>query len=328
MTASFENIVDYFADLAMAEIPKTSKRLESATNLRKSYAQLKIESNVRTLEKNARSIYAITRMPGTLSTLRAVFAQWHQLGLDKPDTILDCGSGPGTALFAALEAFGANTLLTAIEKDPGFIDMASRAIKTLASPAHERLLFINDAIPKARLESRHDLAILSYMLSEIPQKELETVMLWVLKRTQNYVVIADAGTPRVYQQIMAARDILIAQGWCILAPCRHQKKCPLEGSDFCHFSTTFLRHRESIRLKNASAQNENEKYCYLIAAAPHRTPKLLKDQGRIIRRPMQRSGHRVFDLCVREGNIRRVILSKKDGLAYRLAKDLYWGDVL
>ncbi len=43
---------------------------------------------------------------------------------------------------------------------------------------------------------------------------------------------------------------------------------------------------------------------------------------------MQRKGHCIIDLCTNDGKSVRKILSKRDGLAYKIGKKSEWGDVL
>jgi ribosomal protein RSM22 (predicted rRNA methylase) len=48
--------------------------------------------------------------------------------------------------------------------------------------------------------------------------------------------------------------------------------------------------------------------------------------ARIVRRPQQRKGHVILELCLADGTSRRELVSKSKGAAYRRARKATWGD--
>ncbi len=318
-------IVEYFAKRAHDALPNRKMREQSAQDLKALYAVLKVRTEQRTLSDASRAVYGVTRLAGTLTVMNEVLDIFLHKGLLPPQTILDCGTGPGTALFAAYAHFGKAVRYTGIEKDHGFIEMAERAVHDLLPDAANSFRFIDGKAPVAQFSEMFDLTMFSYMLSEMPPTKLEPLLQWALARTKGYLVITDAGTPNVYRQLMAARQYIIEQGFTVVAPCPHQSACPLAAPNFCHFPARFTRHAEARRLKGATASAEDEKYCYLIAAAPSRKPDA-PSADRVIARPLKRSGHCILDVCARDGKKLRLTITKKHEARYRQARDASWGD--
>jgi ribosomal protein RSM22 (predicted rRNA methylase) len=121
---------------------------------------------------------------------------------------------------------------------------------------------------------------------------------------------------------MALRDLLIELGAFIAAPCPHHKVCPLKRNDWCHFSKRLSRSRIHRDIKQASLSYEDEKFSYLVAL---RLPGV-HPTARIIRKPLQRSGHVTLDLCASEG-LKRQTISKRDKGLYKAATQAGWGDI-
>ena len=67
---------------------------------------------------------------------------------------------------------------------------------------------------------------------------------------------------------MGVRAALIGAGAEVLAPCPHQRPCPLVAPDWCHFAVRLERTRDHKTLKSADVPFEDEKFSYLIAARP------------------------------------------------------------
>jgi len=67
---------------------------------------------------------------------------------------------------------------------------------------------------------------------------------------------------------------------------------------------------------------EDEKYSYLVASPQHHPA----GKDRILKAPIVKTGHVILDLCTKEGQEERRIISKSDGKAYTHARDCEWGD--
>ena len=116
------------------------------------------------------------------------------------------------------------------------------------------------------------------------------------------VAIIEPGTMKGFETILALRDNLIAAGGHIIAPCPHERACPMASADkldadWCHFASRFERSSLHRRIKGAELGYEDEKYSYIAAS---KSPVQLA-LARIIRHPMRRAGFTQLQLCAEEG---------------------------
>src|SRR5260370_20709536 len=180
--------------------------------------------------------YALARMPATYA---AVVASLNALIEIRPDfaprNLLDVGAGPGTATWAAAEAFPSLKEFTLVD--------ANDALRTLALDLVRksvRLRGITYEPGQARSLVAHadaaDLVVASYMIGEIGDAERATLagLLWT--KTRDTLLVVEPGTPAGYAQIIALRAQLIADGAHVAAPCPHDEKCPLSAPDWRHFT--------------------------------------------------------------------------------------------
>lgn len=249
--------------------------------------------------------YLLTRFPATFAVAEQVFSK-----IPFPyDSLLDVGSGPGTASLAALEQ---NTLksITCIEQDKTLLDWA----KALMPQAECKLadFTVNHFTP-------HDVVVFSYSIGEIkdPYPIIEKGYIAATKA----LIIIEPGTPYAYQNLMAIRSFLIQKGANIVAPCPHLKPCPLLGKDWCHFSARVQRTRLHKLLKGADLGYEDEKYSYLIVS---KTPFI--GDARIIRPVEKHSGHLKMILCTDEGIQDKTFTRSMEN--YSKLKKFEWGDSL
>ena len=107
------------------------------------------------------------------------------------------------------------------------------------------------------------------------------------------------------------------------APCPHDDRCPMAGTDWCHFAVRLERSSLHRELKRARLGYEDEKYSYLAVSAS-RPPVPV---ARLVRSPRSHKGHVRLFLCEAGGLGERVI-SRSDGEIYRRARTACWGDRL
>jgi len=267
------------------------------------------------------SAYLATRAPATYAAAEEVFGQIRVLRRDwAPASALDLGAGPGIATWAALEAWREITTVTLVEAEP---EMA-RAGKRLAEQGRDALRQASWTVAAAGADgAQADLVVVSYVIGELQATALEELVRHAWERTADTLVIIEPGTTAGYRRTLAARDAVIAAGGSTLAPCPHDTPCPLPEGDWCHFSTRLARSRTHRIAKDAERGFEDEKFAYVVLC---RTPHA-SAEARVLRRPDQRPGHVVLDLCTPSGLERRTV-SKKEGDVYRRARKLGWGDAL
>jgi ribosomal protein RSM22 (predicted rRNA methylase) len=265
--------------------------------------------------------YVTTRAPATYAAAAEVLGQIRLLRPEwRPTSVLDLGAGPGIATWAAFGAWPEISAATLVEAEP---EMAS-AGQALARHGPDGIL--RAAWMVAEIDStpaRADLVVISYVLGELSETARAAAVLDAWDNTIDTLVIVEPGTNSGYRRTLLARDVVTAGGGSTLAPCPHDRPCPLPTDDWCHFAVRLPRTRAHRLAKDAERGYEDEKFSYAVmsrASNEHARP-------RVIRRPDRRPGHVVLELCTDAGLERRTV-SRKEGTPYRDARKLDWGDAV
>jgi ribosomal protein RSM22 (predicted rRNA methylase) len=167
-----------------------------------------------------------------------------------------------------------------------------------------------------------DLVTASYVLGELDEADRTAVVDAAAHAAAGAVLLVEPGTPDGYRRIAAARDRLVAAGLRIVAPCPHGAVCPVEpGTDWCHFAARVGRSSLHRRVKGGSLPYEDEKFAY-VGAVRFGVPA---PAARVVRRPQLRKGQVILDLCTPADGLGRTTVTKRQGPAYRAARDAEWG---
>lgn len=237
------------------------------------------------------------------------------------------------------------------------------------------------------------LAVMSFTLTDLPnQAARRQAVEGMWSSGAETIVIIDRGTPAGFQVVADARQQLLMLGrreirkssphpvesdiatskvvedessdtspknsklgsW-VLAPCPHDKACPLHLSEnprhFCHFSQRIERPKFLKDTKHTSKHEEDAKYSYVVIRRGQRAPSPLTfenshfegesdDQNRqqsfrsaalewprIILPPHKCKGHVIFDVCDASGDIKRMTIPRSQGKQdYYDARKSFWGD--
>lgn len=266
--------------------------------------------------------YALARLPATYAASARVFdeALARAPGF-QPKTLLDAGCGPGGGSWAAAEAWPSLERIVWFDASAPFLDLAKR----LAADAPEAIQ--NAEATRGDLTAgafaTADLVMASYALAEIaPPAQADLVnRLWTA--CNGVLALIEPGTPAGYARILSARDVLIAAGAQIVAPCSHTSACPLVAPDWCHFSVRLPRSRDHRLAKGADVPFEDEKFAYLLAARPALGAQAAS--ARILARPKAGKPGLSFKLCGAEGVEMRFV-PKRDKPAHAVARRLDWGE--
>lgn len=262
--------------------------------------------------------YLASRMPATFAACSEVMQRMHAaLPEFRPSTLLDVGAGPGTLFIALQEYYATLQRAEFVERDAHFTELS----KNLLSSYSANLSWQQEI----RGDEQFDLVTSSYMLSELADIEIDRMIQAFMQKATSAIMLIDTGTPLGYKGLIRARTMLIENGWKIVAPCPHNKACPIQAPDWCHFSIRLPRSRLHKAVKGAERGFEDEKFCYIIAS---KHEAVQKDESRIVGMPMQRSGHVKLKLCTPQGTIDEAIISRKMKERYQLAKKAEWGDIL
>jgi len=179
-------------------------------------------------------------------------------------------------------------------------------------------------LPTAGLPTA-DLATAAYVLGELTPAQ-QSALVALAASAAPAVLFVEPGTPAGHRRILAARAQLLAARYVVAAPCPHQLGCPLDvEGDWCHFGARLQRSAVHRQAKGVELSYEDEKYSY-VAAVRAASLEVATSQGRLVRRPQQRKGLVLLDLCWRDGTTRRELVSKSKGETYRQARKTAWGD--
>ncbi|MBK9714022.1 MAG: rRNA methyltransferase [Kouleothrix sp.] len=276
--------------------------------------------------------YAAMILPATYAQLHgAIGAAAARLPDWAPETMLDLGSGPGTALWAAAARWPSLRALTAWEREPSFIALGRQLARDAESPAvraarWERVDLSADETsqrPNAPTLQRFDLVVLGHVLNELGPGARQQALAAAWAMTGGLLLVVEPGTAAAFAVVRAARDWLLGAGARTIAPCAHDQPCPLV-SDWCHFPQRLWRPDFQRRARGAPSQWEESKFSY---AAMARFPPGAPIWGRVIREPTSNKAYAEATISSRDG-VGRYRALKRHRDAFRLVKDLPWGAAL
>ena len=307
MDAEFISLIDK----ALAGV--SLKKLEEAFQTLSSRYRTQSRSEYITNDE-MRLAYLLYRLPATSGVIERVLSE---LPRKHYNSLIDFGSGSGSSLWALKSGLFDLDKITLVDQDLDLINLG----KTY-SPAQfkQNCEWVLSDLFSAPLLPPHSLALMSYVLSEVKNKE--ELLEKVSSSFEEFLIIIEPGTPEGYKTILKARDFLFKKGFYVVAPCPHAKACPLPKGDWCHFSQRISRTSVHRYLKQGKLGYEDEKFSYLIVSKN----KYQTDGERILKHIEKFKGHVKLKLCTEEG-IQEKIISKKDKQHYKETKKLSWGDL-
>jgi ribosomal protein RSM22 (predicted rRNA methylase) len=267
--------------------------------------------------------YALARMPATYAAVTASLNALAEIRPDfAPNSLLDVGAGPGTASWAAAEAFSSLTAFALLD--------ANRALRALAldlgaDSARLRGMVYRQGEARAELAKADaaDLVVASYMIGEIGDGERTALAELMWAKTGDTLLVVEPGTPAGYARIIALRAQLIAAGAHVAAPCPHDGPCPLQAPDWCHFSQRLPRSQAHKQLKSAELPYEDERFSYV---ALTRAP-VAQHRARVLAQPAINKVAVTAKLCTGHGVI-SAVAPRRDRPAYARFRKYNWGDAV
>lgn len=270
-----------------------------------------------------RAAYLAVRVPATYAAAVRVLGELKRyIGEEEVGSVLDLGSGPGTALHAAAWNFPSLRQMTAVEADTALIELGRRLASQSFHECVQKAAWLCRDLKSGVVKNRHDLVMMSYVLGELPAAIADKAVTGAWEAAGEFLVLIEPGTRRGFGAIDVARSALIRAGAHVLAPCPHMRPCPMAAvNDWCHFAVRIERTSLHRRLKGGSLGYEDEKFSYLIAARRGIAPS----PARIVRHPQKHSGHIRLTLCTPEGLEQRTVTKSQKEL-YKAARKADWGE--
>lgn len=267
--------------------------------------------------------YLVARLPATYA---AVCFCLEELARRRPQfsprTLLDAGSGPGTAAWAAISVYSSLSAVTFLDNNQKFLKLASSLAAQGENLALQGARVLAADLGKPPDDVAADLVIAAYALAELPAAKAGEIATALWKACEDTLVVIEPGTPQGFARIREVRSALLAQGAHLIAPCTQENACPMQPPDWCHFSVRLPRRREHMHAKQATVPFEDEKFSYLIAS---RQPSELH-RSRILSPPADGKAEIRFKLCGANGLSEQGV-ARRDKAAYKRVRKLRWGDL-
>ena len=267
--------------------------------------------------------YALARMPATYAAVTASLNALGEIRTDfAPKNLLDVGAGPGTATWAAAEAFSSLTEFALLDANP-----ALRALALDLFHGSSRLSNARYAHREARAaladSEPADLVVASYMIGEVDDAERTALTELMWAKTRDTLLIVEPGTPAGYARILALRAQLIASGAHIAAPCPHDGPCPLAAPDWCHFTQRLPRSRAHMQVKGVELPYEDEKFSYVALTRA----RVARHPARVLAQPVVSKVEVTAKLCT-AGGVVVAKVSRRAKADYAAARRWRWGDAV
>ncbi len=267
--------------------------------------------------------YALARMPGTYAAIAASLNALTDIDPEfAPQSLLDVGAGPGTATWAASEAFASLGTFTLLDANAALRDLATELVRS--QPRLETLRYNSGDARKALADAPEaDLVVASYIINELTESERATLADAMWAKTRDMLLVVEPGSPAGYAHIIALRDRMIAKGAHVIAPCPHDAACPLIAPDWCHFTQRLQRSRAHKHLKAAELPYEDEKFSYVVLSrtVPAQRP------ARVLAQPLVTKIAVTAKICAPDG-VKTANIPHRDKTAYKRAKKWTWGDAI
>ncbi|HEY1706743.1 MAG TPA: small ribosomal subunit Rsm22 family protein [Rhizomicrobium sp.] len=269
--------------------------------------------------------YLVARLPATYAAVTAAFHATIEVYPEfAPATLLDIGAGPGAASWAAVELWRSLSTVTLIDHNPRFLGTARELAAKAGHDALRNAHIVAGDLGAAAQQPKSDLVVASYVLAELPEDRAAQVARDLWQSSAAMLVLVEPGTPAGFARIRAVREALIAEGAHAVAPCTHDRPCPMQAPDWCHFSQRLSRSRDHMRTKDAHVPFEDERYSYFAAA---RVPPPKVNRARIIAPPEETKAAIALPLCDERG-LHRGVINRRDRAAYNLLRKARWGDTI
>ncbi|MFK0684120.1 small ribosomal subunit Rsm22 family protein [Ochrobactrum sp. BD67] len=303
--------------VALADLKRASEMLSRRYRAETRDGRMHISDDL------AAKAYLAARLPATYAAVRASLDSAAEVCPDfAPQSMLDVGAGPGTALWAAKQCWPTLQSATMIEASPAIRAVGSALSQD--SGLSDLDWRAGDVIREKLDFPEADLVTIAYVLDELAPENRQKLIERLWASARQMLVIVEPGTPAGWQRILDARRALIAVGAVIAAPCPHQLECPLIAPDWCHFSRRVARSRIHRLTKEAEVPWEDEKFIYLAAVR-----ETVEDVEARVVAPTRVGGGKVsVKLCKDDGRAEERLLTKRDGDLFRWARRADWGDAL
>ena len=225
--------------------------------------------------------------------------------------VLDWGCGSGVAGRRALASWPQLESLALHDRSPLAVRFATEKARVDFPNVH--IVHASSTLPPDTL------LVLSHVISELPARELASVL--DLARQAREVIWVEAGTHADSRRLIAVREAL-RDTFSAVAPCTHQRACGLlsakNAPHWCHHFAApppeiFQNARWMDFGREMGIDLRSLPYSFLVLERPRATP-LPAGLAHIIGEPREGKGHLKVLSCQAEG-VAEFVLQKRDAPA-------------
>ncbi|XP_026876704.2 methyltransferase-like protein 17, mitochondrial isoform X2 [Electrophorus electricus] len=257
-----------------------------------------------------------------------------------PYSLLDFGSGLGTALWASHTLWGVSLKEYVCVDSCGAMNTLAEQLLTGGIEAGEPLIkhvYFRQFFPVSP-KVQADLVVAAFSLSEMAtQHDRQETVLTLWRKTSSYLVLVENGTKEGHQILMEARDVLLKSEEKVtpdsrrsrtFAPCTHEMPCPKLLSQKV-VPCNFIQSYYPLPLRG-NPEREQEKFSYLIMSRVKQKSVGQVDWARLTGPVHRRSRHVQCQVCCSNGELRQFAVTKRrhGRHMYRCARSCDWGDQL
>jgi predicted nicotinamide N-methyase len=272
--------------------------------------------------------YLLLYWPVSYAQARSVLGELGAVG----GTALDIGSGPGPLALAALDAGVTRAL--AVDRSPAALEVA----RALGDARGGGLATERWEPAKPLPGGKYDLVLAGHLLNELFGDDVEArarLVEEMLARVseRGLVVLIEPALRETSRALLALRDLLVARGATVRAPCFYRGDCPalVREGDWCHAERAFQPPPLVEELARAAKLHRDSlKMSYLVLQAPGAAwPELPSGRlFRVVSEPLPQKGQHRYVGCGPEGRVPLVLPHKHVRPGNERFVDLARGDVV
>lgn len=279
--------------------------------------------------KEYRSAYLLYfTIPNYLKMVHVLSQAKQSFPTDRPISILDLGTGSGTALLAAADLcrdMGLSAKLIGIDQN-GPILRDAAGIFSRYHPEIKPSFITRTLSPRTIARDipagQYDIIMMSNVLNEWAYPERVKALLTVRQqflRPGGTLIIVEPALQAITRDLMQLRDDLLAHAptpYQVVAPCLHQGPCPMirhNARDWCHAYLEWERPELIVEFdRRIGNRKEYLKYAYLVLRAIDSLPPAKADHYRVVSSPLVSKGKLELLLCRDADRLRRLSRLDKD----------------
>ncbi|KAG0338372.1 37S ribosomal protein S22 [Podila humilis] len=193
-------------------VEASTKRLKSGSGNLSAKGDTVIPAHILEYGRREATAYIAAVSPNTFSAIRNVLGEVHRRvpNLD-PKTMLDFGTGPGTAIWAANEVWQRPIQYTGVDTSMAMLETAEGVLESLsASSAGIDNVTLKPFMSHGPKAQKYDVVMAAFVLGELTTSALRRSTLEQLwNSTNDMLILIDRGTPSGFKAVAEAREQIL-----------------------------------------------------------------------------------------------------------------------